>query len=804
MAGGWDDFMSYLMGGTQLGNFLGVGSPTASTQTPTIVPSGTAPTGVPGPVLGGALPAGGGGGLLGGQPPVNPMSYFQPRQGLLGNSPLSNMLQGAFAGLSNVQPGQKGLGALGAGFAAGSQAVQDRQRQQMATALAGQQYQQGQQAMATGNLQIAEAIRTYNIWNRQLHPGAPDLTYNDVIGDPQKLSMVMSAPPNAGGGQPQAGGQPAAAGGTTAAPIDPTILPPGPQPATITSPTGVSTTPPRQGPIDRLKQAFVNYEGGGDPNAVDNSNPNNPAIGGLLKSTFDGINQQQFGGKLNWASPQDRDKVNTQYLTDLYKQAGGDVNRIAVGYFSGPGNMAPPNSLTPWINPTADDGHGTVVTNYVNSIRKQLMLPPIDVSGYAAQGQGQGGGGQMAAGGQQQGQGASSIQAAMDANFAQTHGMSLDTYRAIAMQTHDPAMFAELDKYNADLIQATEAAKSAGQNYRVAPGGELVSGDGRVIASNPTPTTMTDAAGNTVPALQYPNGIIVPATLGASGSGGTTPAGSGGAGSGGTTGSPPIQKPGIYQTGQAQGWSDRMNTWGASQQNSLAAEQQMNALANALSQTRTGAWTTNKADIASKLESVGLGGLAKTILPNVDPAKVEIALREQFAAVIGQILPSTSKPAQEQLQQAQKSLGDPNLSGEANRKIIGQVIGTLRWDRDAFQAADQALSTQPQNPNNFVINWTKDHPIKGYIDTATGELPKMSGDTTGSTQGQASSQGQGGVTSDEAKQLMAQAATDPLYKGLTELKYDPATKRLYGKDQNGNWIDPKGKAKWDGNKWQPL
>ena len=50
---GLDDILSWLLvdpnqpGGTGLMHFLGVGSPTASTQTPTVVPS-SGPSGMPG------------------------------------------------------------------------------------------------------------------------------------------------------------------------------------------------------------------------------------------------------------------------------------------------------------------------------------------------------------------------------------------------------------------------------------------------------------------------------------------------------------------------------------------------------------------------------------------------------------------------------------------------------------------------------------------------------------------------------------------------------------------------------------
>jgi len=408
-------------------------------------------------------------GLLGGQQPVDPMSYFQPRPGLLGDSPLGQIVRGGLAGLGNVAPGTRGLAALGQGAAGGQQAVQDWRTQQMRTALAGQEYQRGQQqyragqaAAAASNLQIAEALRQYNIMNRIYNPGAPDLTYADVINDPQKLSQVMSAsiPANLGGqggqaptGAPSAPATPPApiapAYLTSTAPAQPSVAVQYPNQHGILVPGAAPPTPASGGggPIDQLKRAFLQYEGGGDPNAVDKASG---AIGGLMQSTFDGYNKQKFGGQLSFANPADRDKVNTQYLTDLYQQAGGDVNRIAAAYFTG--QMAPAGSPTPWVDANAKDAHGTNVVDYVNGIRKNLGLAPLDASAYVAQGQPTTGQVVTAQGG-----------ALDDAAFARAHPgySSLAQYREVAALTGNKEMQAEADKWDPALIGGTKATETA-------------------------------------------------------------------------------------------------------------------------------------------------------------------------------------------------------------------------------------------------------------------------------------------------------------------------------------------------------
>jgi Transglycosylase SLT domain len=357
MAGGFDDFLSWLAGGTQLGNMLGIASPTASTQSPTIVPSGTAPT------LGGAPPASGApAGLLGGQA-VNPMSYFQPRPGLLGDSPLGNMLTGAFSGLGSAA-GTGGLTGLGNAFAGGSQAVQDKRKQMMATALAGQQYQTGQQGLITSNLTNQIALDRANFFRR--HYGQPLLTMADLIANPSLASNP--------------------AGAAT-------------QPATGSQPQGQQSTPataPATAPavaLPDIANAIHMQESGG---ATGGPPSDVGATGGwqIMPDTFKSYAHP--GEDIN--NPKDNAAVAQRIIADLAMKGGNDPARIAVGYVSGPGNMAPPGSPTPWIKDFPVDPknpNGLHVSGYVASIKQRLGL-----SGSSAAGQGQqAGGGQQATGG---------------------------------------------------------------------------------------------------------------------------------------------------------------------------------------------------------------------------------------------------------------------------------------------------------------------------------------------------------------------------------------------------------------------
>jgi len=70
-------------------------------------------------------------------------------------------------------------------------------------------------------------------------------------------------------------------------------------------------------------------------------------------------------------NPEQNRAVGERIIADLSVKAGGDPARIAVGYFSGPGNIAPPGSPTPWKEDRRD-GNGMTVSRYVAQVTARL------------------------------------------------------------------------------------------------------------------------------------------------------------------------------------------------------------------------------------------------------------------------------------------------------------------------------------------------------------------------------------------------------------------------------------------------
>lgn len=111
----------------------------------------------------------------------------------------------------------------------------------------------------------------------------------------------------------------------------------------------------------RLKAAIIGQESGGNP-GVGTSVDGAHGIGQITVPTFN--KWAKPGEKID--NPADNAAVSGRIL-DSYMQEYGDPARAAVAYFSGPGNVAPADSATPYLHDT-HDGNGVYTSAYVKQV----------------------------------------------------------------------------------------------------------------------------------------------------------------------------------------------------------------------------------------------------------------------------------------------------------------------------------------------------------------------------------------------------------------------------------------------------
>ena len=140
--------------------------------------------------------------------------------------------------------------------------------------------------------------------------------------------------------------------------------------------------PGSTGPTGDIADAIHGQESGGrstSATSVDN------AQGGwqVIPSTF----AQYAKPGESISVPADNERVGRRIIADLSQRFNNDPARVAVGYFSGPGNVAPPGSPTPWLQNKAD-GNGTTVAAYVSGVLGRMQRSPGSSAPAAAPAQG--------------------------------------------------------------------------------------------------------------------------------------------------------------------------------------------------------------------------------------------------------------------------------------------------------------------------------------------------------------------------------------------------------------------------------
>lgn len=118
-----------------------------------------------------------------------------------------------------------------------------------------------------------------------------------------------------------------------------------------------------------IGDAIIGQESGGNVSAPASVN-GAVGIGQIKPDTF-----KQYakpGEDIN--NPKDNEAVSRRAIDDYSKRYNGDQARVAVAYFSGPGNVAPAGSATPYLH-DAKDGNGKSVSSYVSDVAGRLSQP---------------------------------------------------------------------------------------------------------------------------------------------------------------------------------------------------------------------------------------------------------------------------------------------------------------------------------------------------------------------------------------------------------------------------------------------
>lgn len=134
-----------------------------------------------------------------------------------------------------------------------------------------------------------------------------------------------------------------------------------------------------EGQLDQAHEDYSQSAGLVNPSSLSNAFLQQESGNGKTSTNLGQIQPgtwQQFakpGEDIN--NPNDNKAVTQRILTQYSKDYFNDPSRIAVAYFSGPGNVAPVGSPTPWKQ-DSQDANGKSVSSYVADIKNRIGVAP--------------------------------------------------------------------------------------------------------------------------------------------------------------------------------------------------------------------------------------------------------------------------------------------------------------------------------------------------------------------------------------------------------------------------------------------
>ncbi len=129
------------------------------------------------------------------------------------------------------------------------------------------------------------------------------------------------------------------------------------------------------GGVSNITEAIRAQESGGRPGQVSVQGAR-----GTMQVTAGTFAQNAQPGE-SFDNPADVDAVGARLVAKYEQQYAGDPERVAVAYFSGPGNVSEPGSPNPWKE-DRKDGNGKSVSSYVKEVTARLKKDTADAPTY--------------------------------------------------------------------------------------------------------------------------------------------------------------------------------------------------------------------------------------------------------------------------------------------------------------------------------------------------------------------------------------------------------------------------------------
>ena len=168
-------------------------------------------------------------------------------------------------------------------------------------------------------------------------------------------------------------------------------------------------------------------------------------------------------------------------------------------------------------------------------------------------------------------------------------------------------------------------------------------------------------------------------------------------------------------------WQKKVTDWTDALAPAQQAEQRLWTIAHTFTLLQSGAFQTNRADIAAGLKALDLPPMV------TDPGQVETALHENYLQTLTRLKATTSRFTQQEFRVVSENSEHPNLQPEANLQMLSEDIASLR--RAQYLPQDWGMAQQLgwHNPQAFEAAWTAANPMSQTVRTVKDLIGPLKG-----------------------------------------------------------------------------
>jgi Transglycosylase SLT domain len=171
-------------------------------------------------------------------------------------------------------------------------------------------------------------------------------------------------------------------------------------------------------------------------------------------------------------------------------------------------------------------------------------------------------------------------------------------------------------------------------------------------------------------------------------------------------------------------WQGKTDAWNEAIAPARQAEMRLGTIAEAFKMTEPGAFSTQKAELAAALKSLGID---PTLVTQTKPDAVQEALHDNMLTTLPLLKAATPRPSQIEFMSVSENREHPNLQPAANLRMLGEDMALVRQAQQLPADWNMAQQQGWRNPQSFETAWSNLNPLDKAREKAQQDIGPLKG-----------------------------------------------------------------------------